>query len=140
MPLVARLIARYQVRLPFPQYRVTPRAYTPSPPSTPSSTLPDHNYEVRSDLHSGTEAGDHPKRFPVEVGQCCSMERVFSAADVADCARLGGDTNPIHTDAAAARAAGFESQPVQGILCAGLFPAIIGTRYVRTLPRMQHTT
>ena len=140
MLVAPRLIMRYPVRLPFLKYRVTHRDYSPTPNSTPESTVTDRQYELQPNEQPGTESGEHMKRMPVEIGQCCSMERVFSAADVSDCARLGGDTNPIHTDAGAARAAGFESQPVQGILCAGLFPAIIGTRYVRTPPRIQLTT
>jgi hypothetical protein len=69
-----------------------------------------------------------PEQLHLKVGQIFSLRRAFTADDVASFARLSEDANPIHLDAAAARAAGFPGPVVHGMLCASLFSGIIGTR------------
>lgn len=62
------------------------------------------------------------------VGDRADLERAFSAEDVAAFARLSGDDNPIHLDAAAAVAAGFEREVVHGVLVTSLLSRLLGTR------------
>jgi 3-hydroxybutyryl-CoA dehydratase len=62
------------------------------------------------------------------VGARATLEHTFSAAQVADFARLSGDTNPIHLDQEAARRAGFEREVVHGVLVTGLISRLLGTR------------
>lgn len=66
----------------------------------------------------------------MQEGQTFEMERAFTKQDVASYVSLCGDTNPIHTCDAAAQSAGFQGRVVQGMLYAGLFPAIIGSHFV----------
>eukprot|EP00897_Mesotaenium_endlicherianum_P006552 jgi/Mesen1/5925/ME000030S05182 len=66
---------------------------------------------------------------PVHVGEVKSLERVFTREDVAEYAKLGGDSNPIHVDDMAAREAGFKGAIVHGILYGGLFSTLIGAEY-----------
>jgi acyl dehydratase len=65
---------------------------------------------------------------PIRPGDRASVEHVFSGEDVAAFARLSGDDNPIHLDAAAARAAGFEREVVHGVLVSSLISRLLGTR------------
>ncbi|KAA6419148.1 MAG: dehydratase, partial [Trebouxia sp. A1-2] len=53
----------------------------------------------------------------------------FQAAEVEAWATLTGDANPIHTSASAASDAGFSAPVLPGMLCASLFPAIIGSQF-----------
>ena len=69
----------------------------------------------------------------VEEGQKFEVERQFTAEDIASYVQLSGDTNPIHTSDSAAQAAGFQRPVVQGMLYAGLFPAVIGSHFVSNL-------
>ena len=62
------------------------------------------------------------------VGDVGRLTRTFSAADVADFARLTGDTNPLHGDAAFAADHQFGACVVHGMLYASMFSAIIGQR------------
>jgi hypothetical protein len=55
--------------------------------------------------------------------------RQFTAEDVEAFLKLTGDANSIHTDPAAAKAAGLQAPIVPGIMMASLFPAIIGTNF-----------
>jgi len=66
----------------------------------------------------------------VQEGQTFEMERAFTTQDVASYVSLCGDTNPIHTCDSTAQSAGFQGRVVQGMLYAGLFPAIIGSHFV----------
>lgn len=53
----------------------------------------------------------------------------FGAAEVAAYADASGDANPLHTDAALARAAGFSAPPVHGmLLMAAIEPALAAWR------------
>jgi len=64
-----------------------------------------------------------------EVGETATIKRAFSAADVANYARLTGDNNPIHLDEVyAANDPRFGQRIVHGMLAAGLFSAIFGAR------------
>jgi len=65
---------------------------------------------------------------PTRPGDRASVEHVFTAEDVAAFARLSGDNNPIHLDAAAAGAAGFEREVVHGVLVTSLISRVLGTR------------
>src|SRR6476620_946246 len=64
----------------------------------------------------------------IRPGDRATIERVFSAADVADFARLSGDDNPIHLDRSAARQAGFEREVVHGVLVTSLISRLLGTQ------------
>ena len=61
-------------------------------------------------------------------GDRAVVDHIFTAADVADFARLSGDHNPIHTDAGAARAAGFDREVVHGVLLTSLISRLLGTQ------------
>jgi hypothetical protein len=65
-------------------------------------------------------------------GDKFGMDRCFTAADVSAYVKLCGDTNPIHSCESTAQSAGFRGRVVHGMLYAGLFPAIIGSQFVRT--------
>ncbi len=65
---------------------------------------------------------------PIRPGDRASLEHVFTGEDVAAFARLSGDDNPIHLDAAAARAAGFDREVVHGVLVTSLISRLLGTR------------
>ncbi len=62
------------------------------------------------------------------VGQRASLQRRFSAADLADYADLIGERCPVFSDADRARQAGFADTPVPGALLGGLFSTLLGTR------------
>ena len=66
----------------------------------------------------------------VAVGQQFSLSRTFTQADLVAFSDLSGDYNPIHLDAAAARAAGFERPLCHGMLYSTLF----GTAFARAVP------
>jgi acyl dehydratase len=60
-------------------------------------------------------------------GAAARLEHRFTADDIAAFVRLSGDDNPIHLQAAAARAAGFEREVVHGVLVLSLISRILGT-------------
>lgn len=62
------------------------------------------------------------------VGDSASLTRVFTAADVEAFARLSGDDNPLHLDAAYAATTRFGRPIVHGALLGGLISALLGTR------------
>lgn len=84
-------------------------------------------------VESGEAANAAASVVAVEEGQKFEVERQFTAEDVASYVQLSGDTNPIHTSDSAAQAAGFQRPVVQGMLYAGLFPAVIGSHFVSNL-------
>ena len=57
----------------------------------------------------------------LKIGQEASFERVFSVGDINKFAEMTGDYNPLHTDNAYAREAGFGGQIIHGILAGSLF-------------------
>ena len=63
-------------------------------------------------------------------GQFAFSRRTFSIDDVRDFARVSGDHNPIHVDAAAAQAAGFDGPICHGIL----YSSLIGTLFASQVP------
>ena len=63
-------------------------------------------------------------------GMQAAVTAIFGAPEVAAFVALSGDDNPIHLDAAAASAAGFEREIVHGALVLGLISRLLGT----TLP------
>ena len=67
-------------------------------------------------------------RDRIAVGDQATLDHAFSAADVLDYIRISGDDNPIHRDAAAARAAGFEREVVHGLLATSLVSRMLGTQ------------
>ena len=95
------------------------------------------NYTTASrDLKATEEA-----KAAVVIGEKFQMERSFTSEDVASYVQLCGDTNPIHTSESAAQVAGFHGRVVQGMLYAGLFPAIIGSQFVSMhIKRLEHFT
>ena len=80
-----------------------------------------------ADSASASPSGSEEPR--VSVGATFSTTRTFTEADVAAFAAVTGDPNPIHVDARAARSAGFEGTVVHGMLCAGMFGAVIGATF-----------
>lgn len=62
-------------------------------------------------------------------GLVLSARRVFTQEDVDAFLQLTGDANPIH------RRHGGANAVVPGLLCASLFPGIIGSNFVRTSHR-----
>ena len=64
----------------------------------------------------------------VVVGARATLEHTFTSAQVAEFARLSGDTNPIHLDPAVALVAGFDREVVHGVLVIGLISRLLGTQ------------
>lgn len=79
------------------------------------------------------EAREEGSKVELTEGDIYSMTRCFSQFDVDEYSKLSGDTNPIHSQVSAAKAAGLEGCVVHGMLYAGLFPAIIGSNFVSSL-------
>jgi len=75
--------------------------------------------------------------FPVKARSLTSLipgkkfhcVRQFTVEDVEAFLKITGDANSIHTDSAAAAAAGLQAPILPGIMMASLFPAIIGTNF-----------
>ena len=62
------------------------------------------------------------------VGDSARLERTFSQDDIEAFARISGDDNPAHVDAAWADASIFGGRVVHGVLTAGLISAVLGTQ------------
>lgn len=62
------------------------------------------------------------------VGQSAQLTRRFSQEDIEAFARISGDDNPAHVDAAWADASPFKGRVAHGILTAGLISAVLGTQ------------
>ena len=62
----------------------------------------------------------------LKIGQEASFERVFSVGDINKFAEMTGDYNPLHTDNAYAREAGFGGQIIHGMLAGSLFSTLVG--------------
>ena len=62
----------------------------------------------------------------IQLGDQHSITRSFSHADLVCFATLVGDSNPIHVDEAAARAAGFPACICHGVLVGSLFSNLMG--------------
>lgn len=75
---------------------------------------------VRGDLASTASA--------LRVGQAAEVSRTFSSAEVASFSELTWDLNPLHLREGASGAKFGGRVLVQGLLCAGLFPALFAER------------
>ncbi|MBP2652026.1 MAG: MaoC domain protein dehydratase [Firmicutes bacterium] len=64
----------------------------------------------------------------VKVGETASMTKTISEHDIYTYAGLTGDFNPIHVNSEFAKQSSFGERIAHGLLVAGLFSAIIGTR------------
>jgi 3-hydroxybutyryl-CoA dehydratase len=64
----------------------------------------------------------------LKVGQGAALEHRVTADDVRAFARLSGDTNPLHLDAAFAATTMFGKPVVHGLLTASFISAVLGTR------------
>nr|XP_032827502.1 mucin-5AC-like isoform X1 [Petromyzon marinus]XP_032827503.1 mucin-5AC-like isoform X1 [Petromyzon marinus]XP_032827504.1 mucin-5AC-like isoform X1 [Petromyzon marinus] len=87
--------------------------------STSSSSLP-------TSSHPPVPAPAGRRGDAWAVGDRAEMRRVFTPQDVADFARLTGDTNPVHDASGVGVAPG--RAVVHGVLLAGLVSALLGTR------------
>ncbi|AAZ12912.1 maoC-like dehydratase, putative [Trypanosoma equiperdum] len=63
----------------------------------------------------------------IRIGDFASTRRVITLDDVKAFGPLVGDSNPIHVDEAAAKAAGFQSPVVHGMLAGSLFSGLLGS-------------
>jgi 3-hydroxybutyryl-CoA dehydratase len=63
------------------------------------------------------------------VGQHSSITRTVTAADVEAFARVTGDTNPVHLDAAVAGQSRFGQRIAHGMLVASYISALLGTKF-----------
>jgi 3-hydroxybutyryl-CoA dehydratase len=66
--------------------------------------------------------------LPVKAGDKAEYERKVTAEDIADFARVSGDTNPLHRDAVYAAKTRFGEPIAHGMLSAGYISAAIGTK------------
>jgi 3-hydroxybutyryl-CoA dehydratase len=63
-----------------------------------------------------------------KVGDRAEFEKTVTAEDIADFARVTGDTNPLHRDAAYAAKTRFKEPIAHGMLSAGYISAVLGTK------------
>ncbi len=64
----------------------------------------------------------------LSVGDSASLSKSFSQDDIDAFARISGDDNPAHVDAAWADASPFGGRVAHGILTSGLISAVLGTQ------------
>lgn len=77
---------------------------------------------------SGSTAHNDGKTIDqLQVGDSASVTRRISQADVDSFARISGDDNPAHVDAAWAAQSPFKGRVAHGVLTAGLVSAVLGT-------------
>lgn len=62
----------------------------------------------------------------LSVGQTGQFTRTFSDAEIQAFADLSGDQNPLHVDAAYARASGFAGRVAHGLLSGALYSTLVG--------------
>lgn len=65
----------------------------------------------------------------LELGQSEVVTRTIAAADIDAFARVSGDVNPLHVDAAFAEATVFKGPIAHGMLSASLISALLGARF-----------
>jgi 3-hydroxybutyryl-CoA dehydratase len=66
--------------------------------------------------------------LPVKTGDRAEYERTVTAEDIDTFARVTGDTNPLHRDAAYAAKTRFGECIAHGMLSAGYISAVLGTK------------
>ncbi|KAL2973318.1 hypothetical protein AAZX31_14G039300 [Glycine max] len=66
----------------------------------------------------------------LKPGDVLRKARVYTDEDVLQYSKVSCDSNPLHTDSAAAKDVGFEGPLVHGMLVASLFPHIISSHFV----------
>lgn len=76
---------------------------------------------------------DHPTltSVPIEeikVGMKASYSQKICDSDIRDFARISGDHNPVHIDSAYAAESRFGKRIAHGLMSAGFFSALFGTR------------
>lgn len=64
----------------------------------------------------------------IEIGQSFSVERTFTAEDIAGFAAISGDYSPLHVDPDYAARTEFGRNVVHGMLLASLFSQLVGMR------------
>jgi len=64
----------------------------------------------------------------LSIGMSATYSRVVTQDDVAQFARLTGDTNPVHLDQAYAAETPFKRRIVHGMLTAGYISTVLGTK------------
>ncbi len=64
----------------------------------------------------------------IEIGQSASYERVVSEKDIALFGEATGDMNPVHFDEAYAATTPFRTRIAHGMLTAGFFSTVLGTK------------
>jgi len=66
----------------------------------------------------------------LKPGDVLRKARTFTEEDVLQYSKVSFDSNPLHTESAAAKDVGFQGPLVHGMLVASLFPHIISTHFV----------
>lgn len=64
----------------------------------------------------------------LRIGQCATISKTITDADIQMYSAVSLDTNPIHMDEEAARRSRFGGRIAHGMLSAGLISALLGTR------------
>lgn len=64
----------------------------------------------------------------IEIGQSASYERTVSEKDIALFGEATGDMNPVHFDEAYAATTPFKTRIAHGMLTAGFFSTVLGTK------------
>ncbi len=63
----------------------------------------------------------------LQVGDKAELRKTFVEEDVAEFARVSGDSNPAHMDENYAKTTQFKTRIVHGMLAGSLFSALLGT-------------
>ena len=63
-----------------------------------------------------------------EIGEAVTLSRTITEVAIALTAEATGDDNPLHLDEAYAKTTRFQGRIAHGVLCAGMFSAILGTK------------
>jgi acyl dehydratase len=61
-----------------------------------------------------------------KVGDSASVRRLIGPDEIDSFVKLSGDNNPVHTDPAAARAAGFDGTIAHGMIAGSMFSGLLG--------------
>lgn len=64
----------------------------------------------------------------IEIGQSASYERTVTETDIALFGEATGDMNPVHFDEAYAATTPFKTRIAHGMLTAGFFSTVLGTK------------